>query len=171
MPASISRPKQNRPFQRIADATAEFFVGQKEYLVETMVQKESEKNRIDVLVSQRLSILETYRHHFDLLAKAVLIYFTATGALGTFIFKKGTEHGTRVFLCLSIAVLAIFAFCVCYVGRKWVIEISSQETAIAVEMHIDPFPFFGAKGVLEVFIGLSLSIGIGVLIYLFFIVI
>lgn len=53
-------------------------------------------DRNKILSEEHKTYIETYRHHFDLLAKATLIYFTATGALGSYVFRESTRNDEKL---------------------------------------------------------------------------
>jgi hypothetical protein len=73
----------------------------------------------DVLLEQWRIHVETYRHHFELFVKGMVLHFTVVGAIWSVLYTKDVIGQTRVLPLLLVIVGSCTAIGGCVVSEMW----------------------------------------------------
>jgi hypothetical protein len=105
----------------------------------------------DALLEQWKTVMEIYRHHWDLFLKAVVLYFAILGGLAGFLFRESTAPAAQRGLSLLAAALSVITFIGCLMARAYVRRLQSFSDDLAQLLEMPKFPLSGALAVTGLF--------------------
>ena len=105
--------------------------------------------------------METYKDHFSLFIKGMMIYFAILGALTGYIYREGMNQESKYAVSLFIISISVIVMFGCFLSLKWLASIKSLVDEITKAIDYSNFPFFGAKmvGVLSMVAAILFLIG------------
>jgi hypothetical protein len=107
-------------------------------------------SRDQVFLKQMELFLEIYRHHLELLIKAVVVYLAIVGAAAGYVFREGTTPGSKAALSMVVAILSMVALVGCHWAVGWVKGFNGTVDRIADRLAAERFSFSGLSMMLRI---------------------
>jgi hypothetical protein len=133
------------------------------------VSEEQPNPSVDLSKWQIGVYMETYRHHWEIFIKAVILYFAVIGSVVGYVFGvSAASHSSRRVLALAASIVSVFAMWCCVVSYAWVSYLERLLEQAWRSLGLEPFSLLAAKRIITVAMVLSVGFFVaGLMAYLF----